>query len=154
MDRLSPVDAKRIAGFVSPSVDTRTAGRDGRAVFDMTADPTETDGTLEWIGRPDKRTMWTAKSGPWTYTPYPGGGGWLRHGPSAVKFCKSEVAAKSLAQKLQTVLDGTSESRECPTNHTSMHLTPDPNTGPNLMPWSEFYDFCPDCGIRLGEETK
>ena len=37
----------------------------------------------------------------------------------------------------------------CPTNHTSMHLSPDPNNGPHLIPWSELYPFCPDCGARL-----
>jgi hypothetical protein len=65
---------------------------------------------LEWVERQDKRTLWTAKAGLWTYTPYPTGGGWLRHGPSAVKFCDSADAAKALAQALQRVLDG--EPRE------------------------------------------
>ena len=42
----------------------------------------------------------------------------------------------------------------CPTNHTSMHLTPDPNVGPKRIPWCELYPFCPDCGQPLSSPVK
>jgi hypothetical protein len=106
----------------------------------MTADPTETDGTLD---------------GDFVLTMDAGGAigaaqVWRRNGPDRILLA-SVQGVDGIQLFDIPVLDGTSESRECPTNHCSTKYF---STYGLILPtkglrWTT--DFCPDCGIRLGE---